>query len=63
MGFNSGFKGLKWICSNFLGRKKYLEFSADIQTLPNACKEMRSRMLLEVLVFAFTFRFLSRKPY
>jgi len=44
----AAWENLKWVCLNFLGRKKYPDFSDGIQTLPNAYKEMGRRMSLEV---------------
>ena len=44
----AAWENLKWVCSNFLGRKKYPDFCDSIQTLPNAYKEMGRRMSLEV---------------
>jgi hypothetical protein len=53
----SGWESLKWICSNFFGRKISPDFSDVIQTLPNAYKEMGfSRVTLGAL-FAFTLDF------
>jgi hypothetical protein len=58
----AAWESFKWICSNFLGRKKSPEFIDGIQKLLNAYKETGSRMSLKVHFFALTFRFISRKP-
>jgi len=59
----SGWESIKWVCSDFLGGKTSPDFSDATQTLLNVYKEMRySRVTLGVL-FAFTFRYLSRKPW
>jgi hypothetical protein len=44
---------LKWVCSNFVGRTKYPDFSDGIQTLPNAYQEMSLEVhfLLSLLDF------------
>jgi hypothetical protein len=41
-------ESLKWVCSNFLGRKNSPDFSIGIQTLLNAYKEMKCRLSLVV---------------
>jgi len=59
----SGWESLKWVCSDFLGRKKSPDFSDGIQTLPNVYKEMGFSCVTLCALFAFTFTFISRKPW
>jgi hypothetical protein len=44
----AAWESFKWICANFVGRKKYPDFSDGIQKLLNEYKETRSRMSLTV---------------
>jgi hypothetical protein len=60
----AAWESLKWICASFLGRKKSPDLSSGIQKLLNAYKEVVCRsMSLTGSLFAFTFGFLSRKPW
>jgi hypothetical protein len=44
----AAWESFKWVCTNFLGRKKSPDFSDGIQKLLNAYKEMGCRMPLKV---------------
>jgi hypothetical protein len=50
----TGWESLKWVCSNFLGGKKSLDFSDATHTLPKVYKEMRFSRVTIALLFAFT---------
>ena len=44
----AAWESFKWICANFLGRKKSPDFGESIQKLLNVYKETGSRMSLKV---------------
>ena len=54
-------ESIKWVCSNFLCRKKYPDFSDGIQTLRNAYKEMEFRVSLEVHFLLLILHFFPKK--
>lgn len=56
-------KAFKWVCINFLGRKKSPDFSDSIQKLLNVYKVMGYHMSLKSSLFSFRFRCISLKPW
>jgi hypothetical protein len=47
----AAWESFKWICANFLGRKKSHDFSDGIQKLLSTYKETESHMSIKVLFF------------